>query len=71
MERDSNDRLEGQKQALQEHNLAFDPDLFFEVGYTDISGHQGLGGLLKQTKAFTGLVSINNEVASGAMQMAR
>jgi LacI family transcriptional regulator len=68
---DSFRRLAGHKRALQEFGLAFDGQLLFEGNFEESSGRQGMTSLLQSGRSFTGLVCANDEMAAGAMDVAR
>lgn len=68
---DSNDRLFGHKAALEEAGLEFDEDLLYIGKFVQESGSLGLADLLHRGKSFTALICGNDEMASGAMAMAR
>lgn len=68
---DSNERLFGHKAALEEAGIEFDEDLLYIGGFLQDSGSQGLTELLHKNKPFTALICGNDEMASGAMAMAR
>lgn len=69
--RDSSDRLKGHKRALAEHNLTFNPSLIFEGDFMEAGGRMGMEYLLAQKQPFTALVCANDEMAAGALQVAR
>ena len=68
---DSNERLFGHKAALEEEGIEFDEDLLYIGSFLQDSGSHGLTELLHSEKPFTALICGNDEMASGAMAMAR
>ena len=68
---DGRDRLEGFKRALAESNIALDPRLMVEGDYEEASGRSGMEHLLQRNVPFTGLVCANDEMAAGAIWIAR
>ncbi|MFC1777219.1 LacI family DNA-binding transcriptional regulator [Pseudomonadota bacterium] len=68
---DSFKRLTGHKRALVEYDLEYDETLTFEGNYEEASGRQAMRQLLKKGIPFTGLVCANDEMAAGAMVVAR
>ncbi|GAA6204046.1 MULTISPECIES: LacI family DNA-binding transcriptional regulator [Thalassotalea] len=65
---DANERLDGHKRALNEANLKFDDELFYEGDFLTTSGRVGIDHLLKKNKPFTAAICANDEMASGAMK---
>ena len=68
---DANARLQGHKRAMREHNVAFDERLLVEGDYHEIGGSNAMTQLLQQGIPFTAVVCANDEMAAGAMDMAR
>lgn len=68
---DASARLEGHKRALQEHNCKYDERLMVEGDYHEIGGSNGMTQLLQQGIPFTAVSCANDEMAVGAMDMAR
>jgi len=68
---DARDRLAGHKQALNEFGLEFDAGLLYEGNYQESGGVQGLNRLLDKVVPFTAVVCANDEMAAGAMSVAR
>jgi LacI family transcriptional regulator len=68
---DANARLEGHKRALREFGCKFDEQLLVEGNYHEIGGSNGMTQLLQQGVPFTAVVCGNDEMAVGAMDMAR
>lgn len=68
---DGRERLAGYRRALHEHGLDFEPALVVEGDYEESSGRSGMQQLLDQGQAFTGLVCANDEMAAGAIAVAR
>ncbi|MBV1911548.1 MAG: LacI family transcriptional regulator [Kangiellaceae bacterium] len=68
---DAKDRLLGHKKALAEYSVDFKEQLFFEGDYLETGGGKGLEFMLTQNQPFTALACANDEMASGAMTVAR
>ncbi len=68
---DATERLSGHKRALNEANLPFDEELFFEGDFLTNSGRVGIDHLIKKQLPFTAAICANDEMASGAMKGAR
>jgi LacI family transcriptional regulator len=68
---DSFKRLAGHKRALAEHGLEYDEKLTMEGDYEVDSGRRAMQQLLGNGIRFTGLVCANDEMAAGAMDIAR
>ncbi len=68
---DANERFEGYKRALAEHQTPFDPALMFEGDFQDTGGCKGMAALLKRDQPFTAVICANDEMASGAMGIIR
>jgi LacI family transcriptional regulator len=68
---DSFKRLAGHKRALEEFGLEYDENMTFEGTFEEASGRQGMRRLLETGVPFTGLVCANDEMAAGAMGVAR
>ncbi len=68
---DSLKRLAGHKRALQEYGLQYNESLTIEGTYEVASGEQAMRQLLTQGVPFSGLVCANDEMAAGAMGVAR
>ena len=64
-------RLLGHKRALAEHNINFNPQLFYIGDFKDTGGRDGIKHFLTQNLPFSALVCGNDEMASGAMTYAR
>ncbi|WP_404340971.1 LacI family DNA-binding transcriptional regulator [Pseudoalteromonas mariniglutinosa] len=69
--KDAQDRLAGHKQALTEYQLDFDEALFYQGNFMEDSGYQGFKQLYQSPKPFTALICANDEMATGAMAIAR
>jgi LacI family transcriptional regulator len=69
--RDATDRLAGHKRALAEFDVDFDERLLFEGNYQETGGSAALGRLLDREVAFTAVACANDEMAVGAMTVAR
>lgn len=68
---DGRERLAGYKRALSESGLSFDPGLLVEGDYEEATGQQGMEHLLNTGASFTAVVCANDEMAAGAMSVAR
>lgn len=68
---DGQERLEGYKRAMAEFELDVDPRLLAEGDYEESSGRDGMEQLLRTKIPFTGLVCANDEMAAGAIWVAR
>jgi LacI family transcriptional regulator len=68
---DASARLEGHKRALREYNRKFDERLMAEGDYHEIGGSNGMTQLLQEGVPFTAVSCANDEMAVGAMDMAR
>lgn len=68
---DSNDRLFGHKAALEELGVPFDEDLLYVGNFEHESGAKGLTDLMHREKPFSAVICANDEMATGAMAMAR
>lgn len=68
---DSQGRLEGHIQALNEYNLVFERELLYTGNFETSGGIEGMKYFLSQNKPFTAVICANDEMASGAMKVAR
>jgi len=68
---DSFKRLAGHKRALQEYGVDINEQLIIEGDFEEASGKESMQQLLQQGIPFTGLVCANDEMAAGAMDVAR
>jgi LacI family transcriptional regulator len=68
---DAHDRLEGHKRALKEHDLEFDPQLLYEGDFREASGNRGMDELLRVGRPFSVVICANDEMAAGALGVAR
>lgn len=68
---DAQERFEGHKQALAEYKQTQLESLFYEGDYQEGGGTSGMQHLLEQQGVFTAVVCANDEMASGAMTVAR
>lgn len=68
---DAKERLAGFRQALAEYGVEFDPNLLAEGTYEEASGRQAMKFLLAEDVEFTALVCANDEMAAGAVAIAR
>ena len=68
---DAYDRLQGHKRALEDANISFDTNLFYEGDFKETGGYKGFNSLIDNHAQFTGIVCANDEMASGVMKCAR
>jgi LacI family transcriptional regulator len=68
---DAKGRLAGYRRALAEHGLAFDRKLLAEGNYQEASGRWAMEQLLRAGRPFSGLACGNDEMATGAIAVAR
>jgi LacI family transcriptional regulator len=68
---DAKDRFAGHLRAMAEHKLDFNRTLFAEGDFRDSSGSSCMQQLLATGLPFTALVCANDEMAAGAMEVAR
>jgi LacI family transcriptional regulator len=68
---DGKGRFAGHLRALDEYGLEFDEQLLAEGNYQEASGRLGMERLLRAGKPFSGLVCGNDEMAAGAIVVAR
>lgn len=68
---DAEERMRGHKRALAEFGVEYDKRLVFEGDYQEPSGHRGMQELLRRGVPFTAVVCANDEMAAGAMDVAR
>jgi LacI family transcriptional regulator len=68
---DAAERLAGHKRALAEAGLNLNERLVYEGDFLESSGSAGLAWLLEQQVPFTALACANDEMAAGAMGVAR
>lgn len=68
---DGQQRLAGFRRALREYELDFQERLLAEGDYEESSGRQAMKRLLQQDIPFTGLACANDEMAAGAIAIAR
>ncbi len=68
---DAKERYAGHLRALAEAGIAPEPKLFAEGDFQENGGGLALQRLLRSGKAFSGLICANDEMAAGAMVVAR
>ena len=68
---DGQQRLTGFRRALREYEIDFQERLLAEGDYEESSGRQAMKRLLQQDVPFTGLACANDEMAAGAIAIAR
>ena len=68
---DAQARLRGHRRALAEAGLEFSAELMAEGDYTETGGGEAMRQLLATHVPFSALVCANDEMASGAMSVAR
>ncbi|RYY23533.1 MAG: LacI family DNA-binding transcriptional regulator [Sphingomonadales bacterium] len=66
----SSDRLEGYRQELEAHGIAFDPELVVEGDYSFRSGTEATRALLARTPRPTAIFAGNDDMAAGALAVA-
>lgn len=69
--KDSQERFAGHKRALAEKNIQFSDKLLYEGDFQESGGVNGMTHLLSARSSFTGVVCANDEMAAGAMTVAR
>lgn len=69
--RDANERLAGHKRALAETGVAFDDALCFEGDFQETGGIEGMKHALGAGIPFTALACGNDNMAAGAVDVAR
>ncbi|MGB1291750.1 MAG: LacI family DNA-binding transcriptional regulator [Pseudoalteromonas sp.] len=69
--KDAQERLAGHKQALKEHHIPFDEQLLYEGDFMESGGAHGYKHLHASARTFTALICANDEMATGAMAIAR
>ncbi len=62
---DSQHRLKGYKEALEEYGIAYDPDLIYEGNYDRESGKEAVEYILGLSKKVTAIFSFNDMSAYG------
>jgi LacI family transcriptional regulator len=65
------DRVAGYRRALAESGVEFDPDLVVYGAFTQDSGYEMVGSILKKPSPPTALFAINNFIAIGALRALR
>ena len=68
---DAKDRYAGHLRAMAEAGIRFDAELFAQGDFQDSSGSSCMQQLLAKGRPFTALVCANDEMAAGAMEVAR
>lgn len=68
---DGQARMAGFRRALDDFGLPFEPGRVAEGTYEEASGAQAMQFLLESGRPFTGLVCANDEMAAGAIDVAR
>ncbi len=68
---DAKERYAGHLRALAEQGLRFNPQLFAEGNFQDSSGSACMQQILAKGLQFSALVCANDEMAAGAMEVAR
>ncbi|NKF51690.1 LacI family DNA-binding transcriptional regulator [Shewanella sp. WXL01] len=64
---DARDRLRGHQKAIAEHNLLFDPELWYEGNFREQGGADAMTHLLSLNKPITAVVCASDQMASGAI----
>lgn len=68
---DAQDRLSGHKRALSEFGLSFDPKTLFEGNFQEDGGYRGMEHLLQMGFRFSAVICASDEMAAGALGVAR
>lgn len=68
---DSNERLAGHKRALREAGMRFDEKLVYEGDFQEGGGSRGMAHLLDSGIPFSAVVCGNDNMAAGAVDVAR
>lgn len=68
LSRNTADRLIGYKRALEEYNVAFDPQIVSKGDFTPHSGYIALKQLMSYAPSFTAVFSANDQMAIGAIK---
>ncbi|MFC1690263.1 LacI family DNA-binding transcriptional regulator [Pseudomonadota bacterium] len=68
---DAHDRMEGHKRALAEHGIEFNVRLLYEGNFQESSGSRGMEELLRIGQPFSVVICANDEMAAGALGVAR
>ncbi|HUC92179.1 MAG TPA: LacI family DNA-binding transcriptional regulator [Paenibacillus sp.] len=66
-----NDRLEGYRKALRDHNIPFDPLLVLEKDFSQEAGYEAAAELVGREIPFDALFAGNDLMAVGAMKLFR
>lgn len=69
--KDSSERLAGHRRALDEAGIALDERLLHEGDFQETGGSEGMAKLLGSGVPFTALVCGNDNMAAGALEVAR
>lgn len=68
---DANARLAGHKKALEEYDIKFEAEKFYQGDFKETGGSEALRHFVEQGAEFSALICANDEMASGAMKYAR
>lgn len=68
---DAQDRLKGHKRALAEFGLSYDPNSLYEGNFQEEGGYRGMEHLLQMGGRNSAVVCANDEMAAGALGVAR
>jgi LacI family transcriptional regulator len=68
---DAHNRFEGHKRALREYDIPFNAQLLFEGDFQEASGSRGMEELLRIGQPFSAVICANDEMAAGALGVAR
>lgn len=69
--KDANERLAGHKRALAEYDVPLDERLVFEGDFHESGGTEGMAYLIRQGLPITAVICANDDMAAGAMVVAR
>lgn len=67
----SQDRLNGYRQALMEHNIPYDADCVIETNFTDQSGYQAMDILTSRGQKCDAVVAADDMIALGVLRYAK
>jgi LacI family transcriptional regulator len=69
--KDANERFAGHQKALAEHGVPLNRKLVFEGDFHESGGTEGMTWLIKQRVPFSAVICANDDMAAGAMVVAR
>lgn len=68
---DARERLKGHKRALNEYGIEFKAKLLYEGDFQEAGGSKGMQELLRAGQPFSVVICANDEMAAGALGVAR